>query len=405
MKKIFFFAATLFSITAAAQSVQVRYTSGSYSENPTVRFAVSWTAASRGDKNNEAYDSKAWVLIDYKDVETGTWNRATIATLPTATTGTPSFDGANRRGFWFDGGSGDVSSTITVTLSVPVSKFSWCAYVSDYPPNVSRYNNDYLFRGTPPFILSNGTTQQTVTVRTLPVSSMTVTAPTTLTDATDCPGIIYTCPYTGSDLFVDTAHVCRQRITGAKNWQAWIRDSRDSELYRIVRMPDNKWWLAQNVKLARYNNVTVGIELDCTKDECGRAYTCTEIQAARGGTSGSSGNVQGICPNGWLLPLKGTCQTMYNAISSTAATVANALRSYNGPCTPVNDTYGWASIVGFCDGRIRDTYCHSWYTNDDGREDGLSIDWDGGRGCGRRSVADVGECGSNRGVVRCYRTL
>ena len=71
--------------------------------------------------------------------------------------------------------------------------------------------------------------------------------------------ILTTCPYTGSDLVVGS---CYQASGGAQNWRAAINDSRISgtatlnptegrKYYNIVRMPDNKWWFAENVNFQK----------------------------------------------------------------------------------------------------------------------------------------------------------
>jgi uncharacterized protein (TIGR02145 family) len=271
-----------------------------------------------------------------------------------------SYDGTNRNGFWLEGNaSTNYSTTLTVQLTnVPV-KFNWCAYVSDYPPNVTAANSTYTFKGTPPFTLiaSNGATQ-TVAGKTLAASALTIT-PTTIRDKTECPGIF--CIYTGSDLYIDATHLCQQRTSGAKNWEAWIKDSRDNELYRIVFMPDNKWWLAQNVKLASYSNTPVGIAIStCGKDECGRAYKSAETVAAWGGTNGKGANIQGVCPSGWVLPLNSDWVNFITAIdptvsfnsystsnssgvSAVATSVTKKLTASNSACGAGDDYYGWAT--------------------------------------------------------------
>jgi uncharacterized protein (TIGR02145 family) len=211
---------------------------------------------------------------------------------------------------------------------------------------------------------------------------------------------IITCPYTGSDLYLTSSYPCQQRTSGAKNWQAYIRDSRDSEIYRIVLMPDSKWWLAQNVKYAGTGSAISG----CKKDECGRAYTWAQTYASyAGGSSGSTGNVQGICPPGWLLPIQATYSTLANAIGS-ASVVCAALRSYNSKCTPVNDSYGWASIAGIHNGKIVQI-ADCWYTNDNGREDGWGIDIkDSSTHTCEYWWAGTGES-AEKGVIRCFRQL
>jgi uncharacterized protein (TIGR02145 family) len=71
--------------------------------------------------------------------------------------------------------------------------------------------------------------------------------------------ILAACPYTGSDM---VAGSCYQAFTGAQTWRATINDARISgtatlhptegrKYYNIVRMPDNKWWFAENVNFQK----------------------------------------------------------------------------------------------------------------------------------------------------------
>jgi uncharacterized protein (TIGR02145 family) len=140
--------------------------------------------------------------------------------------------------------------------------------------------------------------------------------------------------YTGSDLYIDPTHFCQQRTSGAKNWEAWIKDTRDNEYYRIVLMPDNKWWLAQNVKYAAKGVLFQS----CGKDSCGRFYTATEIFGGNYAV-----NQQTICPAGWVLPSVTQWNEMAAAISGTLTTAWRDLRSRQVPCTPKTDSYGWAT--------------------------------------------------------------
>jgi uncharacterized protein (TIGR02145 family) len=204
---------------------------------------------------------------------------------------------------------------------------------------------------------------QPITTKTVAKTNLTVTSSSTFTDATGCPGIgsLY-CPYTGSDLYMDATHLCQQRTSGAQNWEAWIKDTRDNEYYRIVYMPDDKWWLAQNVKLASYGGSEVGAAISgCTKDECGRGYTRNETIAAWGGTSGVGENKQGVCPSGWILPTYVQYQNLFKAINSNInftafgtascggyyfidATVVTRLKNSSWSCNPGTDYYGWAQL-------------------------------------------------------------
>jgi uncharacterized protein (TIGR02145 family) len=184
-----------------------------------------------------------------------------------------------------------------------------------------------------------------------------------MTDATGCPGIWFWCFYTGSDLYNDSAHPCKQRTGGDRNWEAWIKDSRDDELYRIVLMPDNKWWLAQNVKYAATgSSVTIS---GCTPDKCGRAYTGAQANGAWGGSkTGIGANVQGVCPAGWILPLNDDATSLLNSISADIPTVCQRLRPLDSGCGNIEDYYGWANIIGWHYQNSKYGVATSWKTND-----------------------------------------
>jgi uncharacterized protein (TIGR02145 family) len=239
-------------------------------------------------------------------------------------------------------------------LSNVTGKFNWCAYATDYPPNVTLDKGTYTFKGTTNFFVSSHA--QPLTSKTIARTSLTVNSSSTFTDATGCPGIgsLY-CPYTGSELYMDATHLCRQRTSGAKNWEAWIKDTRDNELYRIVLMPDNKWWLAQNLKYAGVGTPAVG----CTPDECGRSYPKTAIR-----TGSTSGNIQGICPSGWLLPVNDDWTTLRTKIGSIQTALA-ALRVPTSPCGGATNSYGFADVRGVVyttDVGVAHDGCSQWHT-------------------------------------------
>jgi len=50
--------------------------------------------------------------------------------------------------------------------------------------------------------------------------------------------------YSGKDLIENSL---KQREEGSYNWEAYIKDERDGKKYRIVKMPDGKWWMAENL--------------------------------------------------------------------------------------------------------------------------------------------------------------
>jgi uncharacterized protein (TIGR02145 family) len=244
-------------------------------------------------------------------------------------------------------------------LSNITGKFNWCAYVSDYPPNILDYiDGAYTLRGTPPFTLkdANGNTQ-IVTGTTITQSSLTIT-PITMTDETGYPG--YFCKYVSMDLFMNASYPCQPRTSGAQNWEAWIKDSRDEELYRIVFMPDNKWWLAQNVKYAGAgSSITVS---GCTKDKCGRWYSFVEPNASYfGGTSGVGKYIQGVCPNGWMLPHDDDWSLLVNSLDPDVTIAQSYLMADDSPCLHTN-SYGWAT-PHMMHRKNHTDWGDSWYSN------------------------------------------
>ncbi|MDR3133865.1 MAG: hypothetical protein LBU42_07570 [Prevotellaceae bacterium] len=425
MKTKLFFFTMLISITASAQTgVTVTPVS---TKNNAVTFNVSWLNSSRTGRHN----SKVWVFIDYRpvtnNVPSGSWERALIAGMPTATSGTPTRETTTDKGFWLQGtsgSSGTYNATITATLSNVPAQFNWCAYVSDCPPNVSYNNGTYTLHGTPPFTLiaADGTTAQTVTGATITASELTIT-PVTMTDKTACPWGF--CPYTGSDLFVDASHVCQLRTSGAKNWEAYIKDSRDNELYRIVLMPDNKWWLAQSVKYAGAG--IVNSAANCTPDKCGRLYTGAQMSSTYTGSTGASGygaNKQGVCPNNWILPVYDDWRAFVDAIDVTSLVditpvsclfkqgrnilITQRLGAIDNPVLKGNNYYGWSDAMWTnAYGQSAPYYQEGWRGNNSEYQDwGLCINLNSGHSYADGVLLSVYCDGQDRKVpVRCFRQL
>ncbi|MDR0694662.1 MAG: hypothetical protein LBF81_05125, partial [Prevotellaceae bacterium] len=161
--KFFFLFAMLVSVAASAQNVQVETISATYTSTPIVKFRVTWTGA-----RTYRHNTKVWVFVDYRKVEnnapTGDWTRAAVTVTPavhsTPTSTTATLVPSNDKGFWLHGVDGDYSATITVplTLAVGVTQFSWCAYATDYPPNVVAHSSSsYTLRGSRPFVVNGKT--------------------------------------------------------------------------------------------------------------------------------------------------------------------------------------------------------------------------------------------------------
>jgi hypothetical protein len=361
MKKTFFFLAMLASVATSA-TVTVTPLSTDYAAQK-VTFKVAWTSAPSAPYNN-----RVWIWIDFCPV-TGTqpavaFSPATITNADKAG-GNGSITGLNGRGFFIAHDATNAGTTVTATLSNAVGKFNWCAYASDYPPNVTVNNGTYTLHGTPPFTLiaANGTTTQTVTGNTLLTSDLTI-IPTTIKDRTECPGVF--CPYQGSDLYIDDTHLCQQRTSGAKNWEAYIKDSRDNVIYRIAQFADNSWWMAESMSNA---------------DK--RIAICS-------GRSFYRGSNKPACPTGWTLPTTSEVQNSKVWLTNmwgAALSYGDAYNPIAAACT-ASGRYDWMlldcvnTMVQYEDGS------YGWNHNYSG--------------------AGTGDCSgswTNAGMVRCKRQL
>ncbi|MDR0729640.1 MAG: hypothetical protein LBF19_05920 [Prevotellaceae bacterium] len=182
------------SVYGQGRVVQISQIATDYAATPpTVTFDVYWDAAP--DVANRHLDT-VWVFIDYQPITahvTGTWQHAVITNASvdiisgTGSIVPPGIIGG--RGFFLNGhGAVPFRAKLTVTLSADLNgtKFNWCAYATDYPPNATPNVDHYILHGTPPFVVNDST---------LGADEYTFTGCiTSLTDATGCPGLIPTPP-------------------------------------------------------------------------------------------------------------------------------------------------------------------------------------------------------------------
>ena len=310
MKKHFLIFAMLISVAANA-TVTVTPISTDYTTK-NVTFKVAWT-----NSPTAPYNNRVWVWVDFCPV-TGTtpatsFSTATISN-PTKTGGNGTITNITTRGFFVEYSAANAGTTVTTTLSnAPAGKFNWCVYGSDYPPNVTAAGGIYTLHGSPPFTLTaaNGTTTQTVAATSIATSAVTIT-PVTLTDQTGCPGVF--CIYTGSDLYIDGTHLCQQRTDGAKNWEAWIEDPRDHELYRIVQYSNGVWWWAEDYRGTNgYERTCNGVAL----------YSATDKNSD--------------CPTDWRLPELAEVVARFN--------VPPTADEYGGALIPRNTYWGYGTTA------------------------------------------------------------
>ncbi|MDR0694046.1 MAG: hypothetical protein LBF81_01930, partial [Prevotellaceae bacterium] len=176
--KIFFLFAMLASVAASA-AVTVTPLSTDYAVQK-VTFKVEWT-----NTPTAPYNNRVWIWIDFCPVSGVTpqsFSTATIIT-PTITGGNGTITNTTARGFFIEYNATNAGTTITATLSnAPAGKFNWCAYGSDYPPNVTLDKGTYTFKGTTDFIVSSHA--QPITTKTIAKTNLTVNSSSTFTDAT-----------------------------------------------------------------------------------------------------------------------------------------------------------------------------------------------------------------------------
>ncbi|MDR1225481.1 MAG: hypothetical protein LBK47_01100, partial [Prevotellaceae bacterium] len=138
--------------------------------------------------------------------------------------------------------------------------------------------------------------------------------------------ILADCPYPNKDND-STLLACNRASTGAGiRWEAFIRDFRDCNIYRTVQMPDSSWWFAQNLNWGK-----TGKCLSDQADNCeawGRLYRWCEAVTGEEiplktrvymTMTGSGVGPQGVCPEGWHVPLNEEWHQLGVSIGSNAA--------------------------------------------------------------------------------------
>ncbi|MDR0711790.1 MAG: hypothetical protein LBF67_05555 [Prevotellaceae bacterium] len=203
------------------------------------------------------------------------------------------------------------------------------------------------------------------------------------------------CPYNNTannDLIA-----CYRRSSQEANWEAWIIDPRDCQPYRIVLMPDNKWWFARNLSytndLTNSGNANIGLNGSAAQTSialwgnywCPGGLTITSggvqtnsynqpavanATTATGGLPacatygalytwntamrlngrgmehtptkiGATSTTQGICPEGWFLPSDADWGVMLNAVEKCTNLATHAATA---PCNHFfndNSSSGW----------------------------------------------------------------
>ena len=128
-----------------------------------------------------------------------------------------------------------------------------------------------------------------------------------------------------------------------------LTDTRDGKTYKTVTIGDQVW-MAENLNYETGNsNCYNGADSNCTK--YGRLYTWA---AAVGKTEEEcgyenecnlpSGNIQGVCPEGWHLPSKTEFETLFTAVGGVQD--EDYAYRWNGAGTVLKSTSGWNEYEG-----------------------------------------------------------
>lgn len=107
---------------------------------------------------------------------------------------------------------------------------------------------------------------------------------------------------------------------------------KDGNLYRIHRMPDNKIWMAQNLRTNPPSGTASCAAGDCAKN--GSLYNWSQAFSA---SDSADAAPQGICPSGWHVATRAEWSGLFKATMPTGATdSAIALKSSSGWAGTIN---------------------------------------------------------------------
>jgi uncharacterized protein (TIGR02145 family)/uncharacterized repeat protein (TIGR02543 family) len=131
------------------------------------------------------------------------------------------------------------------------------------------------------------------------------------------------CAAAGSDAYFEPMHLrdgcpplptleplaCHRRKGRLANWEAWALDPRDCQPYRLVHLPDGRWWFAQNLRYGSADSLYTWQE------------AVTGSDTAPPFTLGSDYlGPQGVCPEGWHVPTDLEWHRLGVSLGSGAAT-------------------------------------------------------------------------------------
>ena len=149
---------------------------------------------------------------------------------------------------------------------------------------------------------------------------------------------------------------------GKPNWQylnpnidyGEFTDARDNQIYKSVKI-GSQTWMAENLNYAPVDVASMGEGAwsGCYNNEAdscakyGRLYTwnvaMNNADCAVGKECNPSGNIQGVCPNGWHLPTKEEWKKMLEPLANSVdSEFSNVLVIYNGAGIALKTVDGWS---------------------------------------------------------------
>jgi len=141
-------------------------------------------------------------------------------------------------------------------------------------------------------------------------------------------------------VFNPETHIC-DPVCGLFNPQTHICDRRDGNLYKFVRMPGGKFWMAENLKYELPNSKCYNNDLEnCNK--YGRLYSLMSDRNT-------------LCPEGWIVPdITVDWGVLKNDVGGDEEIIDKRLKAnndddwlpYNGNAGYGSDFYGFAALPG-----------------------------------------------------------
>jgi uncharacterized protein (TIGR02145 family) len=169
------------------------------------------------------------------------------------------------------------------------------------------------------------------------------------------------CPYQDDNPNNNDDLVACEKSGDQKNWWAWVQDPRDCNVYKVVKMPDGRWWFAQNLNYQQYINYNPGARQDASMPNMNKPiYFCPGPQGAGQNINpyyetGDNDRVKWGCHiYGALYPWKTIMALDGDGPDSAPQPVTHmATSKIRGVCPPgwyVPNDYDWGVMLNYAEG-------------------------------------------------------